>query len=137
MATSSIPAHASLLAPRAARFMGQLVDGVIAAVPLFGAVVLAAVHQEVGTTAAIGALLFAIAYYLFADALVNGQSWGKRMLGMAVVDATTGRPCRLWQSFVRNALLAVLGPIDWLFIFGGRHQRLGDMAANTVVVRVP
>jgi uncharacterized RDD family membrane protein YckC len=28
----------------------------------------------------------------------------------------------------------VLGPIDWIFIFGERHQRLGDMLAGTVVI---
>jgi hypothetical protein len=27
-----------------------------------------------------------------------------------------------------------LGPIDWIFIFGERHQRLGDEAAGTIVI---
>lgn len=58
MATYDVPSHASLLAPRVTRLMGQLVDGIVAAIPLFGAVVLAAVHQEIGTTMAIAALLF-------------------------------------------------------------------------------
>jgi uncharacterized RDD family membrane protein YckC len=35
---------------------------------------------------------------------------------------------------VRNALLAVLSFVDWIFIYGSRQQRLGDMAANTLVV---
>jgi uncharacterized RDD family membrane protein YckC len=59
----------------------------------------------------------------------------KRVLGMVVLDAKTGAPCRVWQALVRNLTLALLGPLDWLFIFGARHQRLGDMAAGTVVVR--
>lgn len=49
-------------------------------------------------------------------------------------DATTGAPCTYGQSFIRNLLLAVLGPIDWIFIFGERHQRLGDKAAGTIVI---
>ncbi len=83
------------------------------------------------------ALLFSVGYYLFADGLAGGQSIAKRWLGMAVVDARSGAPCTFWQSFVRNLLLAILGPLDWLFIFGGRHQRLGDKAASTIVVANP
>jgi hypothetical protein len=29
---------------------------------------------------------------------------------------------------------ALLGPLDWIFIFGSTHQRLGDMIAGTVVI---
>jgi uncharacterized RDD family membrane protein YckC len=57
-------------------------------------------------------------------------------MGTAVVDAATGRPCTFGKSFLRNFLLVVLGFIDWIFIFGRRRQRLGDMAANTLVVKV-
>ena len=28
----------------------------------------------------------------------------------------------------------LLGPIDWIFIFGDKHQRLGDKLAGTIVV---
>ena len=38
------------------------------------------------------------------------------------------------QSFVRNVIQALLGPIDWIFIFGERRQRLGDKAAGTIVI---
>jgi hypothetical protein len=51
-----------------------------------------------------------------------------------VVDATTGAPCSFGKSFIRNLLLDMLGPIDWIFIFGERHQRLGDKAAGTIVI---
>jgi hypothetical protein len=33
-------------------------------------------------------------------------------------------------------LLNFLGWIDWIFIFGQRRQRLGDRAANTIVVDI-
>lgn len=75
-----------------------------------------------------------IFYYFFADGLAGGQSIGKRWMGMHVINAETGAPCTFGQSFIRNLLLAVLGPIDWVFIFGDRHQRLGDKAAGTIVV---
>jgi uncharacterized RDD family membrane protein YckC len=64
----------------------------------------------------------------------GGQSFGKRAVGTAVVHAVSGAPCTAGQSFVRNLLLYLLGPIDWIFIFGERHQRLGDKLANTIVV---
>lgn len=60
--------------------------------------------------------------------------YSSRWLGMNVVSAYSGRPCSFGHSFIRNLLLALLGPIDWIVIFGERHQRLGDKAAGTVVV---
>jgi uncharacterized RDD family membrane protein YckC len=53
---------------------------------------------------------------------------------MRVVDARSGMSCTFGQSFVRNVLLAMLGPLDWIFIFGEEHQRLGDKAAGTIVI---
>jgi uncharacterized RDD family membrane protein YckC len=81
----------------------------------------------------LGALISA-AYGLFADAMEGGQSFGKRMLDLRVVDEATKAPCTLGQSFIRRILLGVLGFIDMLFIFGDKHQRLGDKAAGTIVV---
>ena len=52
---------------------------------------------------------------------------------MRVVSATTGAPCTFGQSFVRN-IFTILGPLDWIWIFGERHQRLGDKVAGTIVV---
>jgi hypothetical protein len=52
-----------------------------------------------------------------------------------VVHRHTRNPCSYTQSFVRNLLLSLLGIIDWLFIFPRPHQRLGDILANTNVVR--
>jgi len=115
-------AHRAQLASRLSRFLGQTIDGVVTAVPALTGVLLASVSDSMGDT------------YFFADCLGEGQSYGKRLLGMYVVHEATGAPCTPAQSFVRNFLLAVLGPIDWLFIFGSRHQRLGDLAARTLVV---
>jgi uncharacterized RDD family membrane protein YckC len=122
-------------ASRGSRLLGQFLDGLVAASPVFLLVLLdtAGLASRVVSLAAI---VFCIGYYLFADALRGGQSLGKRWLGMAVVDAESGAPCTGWQSFVRNVLLSILGPLDWVFIFGERHQRLGDKAAGTIVVDI-
>jgi uncharacterized RDD family membrane protein YckC len=121
------------LASRTLRLLGQLLDGVIAMAPIVIAFIIAGMSQTVGHVLIVAALCFTVAYYLFGDALPGGGSYAKQLLNLEVVDATTGRPCTIWQSFIRNLLLAVLGPIDWIFIFGSRHQRLGDMAAGTIV----
>jgi len=124
-------------ASRGARLGGQLVDGLIILAAFIPALVLMQVSERVGMVAFIPAVIFAFAYYFFADAMAGGQSFGKRVVDTAVVHAETRQPCSPGQSFVRNLLLYILGPIDWVFIFGERHQRLGDKLAKTIVVEAP
>lgn len=42
---------------------------------------------------------------LFKDALFSGRGFGKNLMGLQVVDARTGRPCTVAQSFKRNVIL--------------------------------
>jgi uncharacterized RDD family membrane protein YckC len=127
-----------ILASRGSRLGAQILDSFIAFVPLFGVAILAGAAPEgiagVFEVLLVPAILLVPLYILFADAFPGGQSYGKRMLGIAVVDRWSGAPCTAWQSFLRNVLLAVLGFFDWVFIFGEKQQRLGDMAAETIVV---
>ena len=76
-----------------------------------------------------------IGYLLFSDGLGEGQSFGKKLVKIAVVDQSTGAPCTYGGSLLRN-LVRMLGVFDWAFVFGERRQRLGDKAANTIVVRL-
>ena len=122
------------LADRSERLFGQMIDGAIGAAPLAVAAIMLAFSTTLGFILMLGALGWSMFYYFFADALNDGQSIGKRWLGIRVVDDITKAPCTFGQSFIRNLLLAVLGPIDWVFIFGERRQRLGDKAAGTIVV---
>ena len=121
-------------ASRLSRLVGQIIDGVISGAPFLVAVVFASVNHALGTAFFLVAFAWSFFYYFFSDGFSGGQSFGKRALDMHVIDARTGAPCSYGQSFLRNPLLAFLGPIDWIFIFGERHQRLGDMAAGTVVI---
>jgi uncharacterized RDD family membrane protein YckC len=121
-------------ASRLNRLIGQILDGFVAGAPFIVAVVAMALNRYVGMVFMVAAFGWSFFYYFFADGFSGGQSYGKRALGMHVIDAKTGAPCSFGQSFLRNLLLAILGPIDWIFIFGERHQRLGDMAAGTVVI---
>src|SRR5688572_10000665 len=116
------------LASRSVRLIGQFIDGIVAAVPILLGLGLMAVSESLGGLFVIGGIIWSLFYYFFADGLNDGRSVAKVWLGMQVVDAGSGSPCTFGQSFVRNLLLAILGPIDWIFIFGERRQRLGDKA---------
>ena len=131
--------HASVaesvdLASLPQRLAGQFLDGVVAAVAPIAAFLLTFVLHWAGIVLIVLACIFAFLYTLLADGLEGGQSFGKRMVGIRVVSMQTGAPCSFGQSFIRNLLLMILGPIDWIFIFGDRRQRLGDKAAGTIVI---
>jgi uncharacterized RDD family membrane protein YckC len=119
------------------RLLAQIIDGFIAFVPLMAAVFVLAESDVVGGVAVPVAGAFALFYLWFADGFSNGQSWGKRVFNTAVVSSETGEPCSFGQSFVRNILLSVLGPVDWIFILGSSRRRLGDHAAGTEVIELP
>jgi uncharacterized RDD family membrane protein YckC len=116
------------------RLAGQFLDGLVASVPPITAFLLTFVLNRAGIVLIVITCLFAFLYTLLADGLEGGQSWGKRMVGIRVVSMQTGTACSFGQSFIRNLLLMILGPIDWIFIFGDRRQRLGDKLAGTIVV---
>jgi uncharacterized RDD family membrane protein YckC len=125
-------------ASRGSRLVAQILDGLVAvAIVCMGLIPLVRLRGSASMGfLLVPAILMAAAYLLLSDSFENGQSLGKRVLGIRVVDATTGQPCTVWQSFLRNILLEVLGIIDWVFIFGEKRQRLGDKAANTIVINL-
>ncbi len=72
----------------------------------------------------------------------RGQTIGKRLLGLRVVDAN-GLRLRPSQIAIRN-LLRFVDVLPGLYFAGGvlciwsaRRQRLGDIAASTLVIRIP
>lgn len=81
-----------------------------------------------------------MAYQFLSEALGNGQSWGKRALGIKVVRIDGLEP-GLSDYFLR----AVFQLVDCILSFGvlasllisssPKKQRLGDMTANTTVIR--
>ena len=121
------------LASRGQRFLGQMIDGSIASAPMLVAPAIAGIAPGIATLWVTAGACWALFYLAFGDGLHGGQSLAKRWLGIRVVDARTGDPCSWGKSFLRN-IFTLFGPIDWVFIFGENHQRLGDKFAGTVVV---
>jgi uncharacterized RDD family membrane protein YckC len=101
-------------------------------------------------------ILLAIFYMGLSDSLHNGQSFGKRVMGFAVISLEDGQPCTVKQSIVRNlpiivpmvfaivplwgwiicTLLAVpliLLEVFFLIKLDSGH-RLGDVMADTSVI---
>lgn len=83
---------------------------------------------------------FSIAYAIVCEWRWRGQTIGKRLFRLRVIDAQ-GLRLRLAQVVLRN-LMRVFDSLPLLYLVGGaacllgpRLQRLGDLAANTVVVR--
>jgi uncharacterized RDD family membrane protein YckC len=81
-----------------------------------------------------------IGYGLFCEWLWRGQTLGKRFLRLRVVDAY-GLRLQFSQIVIRN-LLRFVDMLPAFYLVGGlaalispRLQRLGDLAANTVVIR--
>ncbi len=84
-------------------------------------------------------------YPVFFEAGKRGATPGKRAIGLRVVQAT-GSPITFGQSVIRNFLRFIDGMPFFTYAFGitsclasKRFQRLGDLAAGTVVIydRIP
>jgi uncharacterized RDD family membrane protein YckC len=130
------------------RFLAAIIDSaliVLAEVALFLAIaqVTSILQFAESVWLAIGATLgFVIlwGYYIAFELTWNGQSPGKRLIGLRVVTEG-GRPMTVLGSIIRNLIRI----IDFLPLFYGigvitmfideRARRLGDLAAGTLVVR--
>ncbi|MES2013849.1 MAG: RDD family protein [Pseudomonadota bacterium] len=121
------------LAHPGTRFQGQFIDGLVGLfLGYFSFYLLnSAIAPELALYAGI---TMGTMYFLFSDALPNGQSIGKKLLNIQVICNETRRPCSVLQSFLRNMTFP-LGIFDWIFIFFGSHRRLGDFIASTIVVK--
>lgn len=83
-------------------------------------------------------LLFLL-YKLLLEAFWNGQTVGKRIVGIRVIRSN-GLPVQFLQVLIRN----MMRPVDYLpgsYILGAitilatrRNQRVGDLVAGTVVI---
>ncbi|MGO9335431.1 MAG: RDD family protein [Acidimicrobiales bacterium] len=140
-----------VLAGLGSRFMAFALDFTLQVLALIGfaLVVASAFHSSVSTTSGLvvaGAFsLFVLAdflgYFIFCEMLFSGRTLGKRAAGLRVVKVG-GQPVGFWSSLLRNVLRLIDMQIGFSYIVGSvlilstnRNQRLGDLIANTLVVR--
>ena len=79
-------------------------------------------------------------YFTLFEAFWNGRTPGKRVARIRVIQRS-GRPIGLFESMARN-LVRYIDQLPGLYVVGvitmfvtRQHQRLGDLAAGTLVVR--
>jgi uncharacterized RDD family membrane protein YckC len=134
------------------RFLAILIDILIqsgvAIAALFGFIVissgLSVVNSKAGLWVTAFILLFYFllyfGYYAFFEIIWNGQTPGKRRIGIRVIK-DDGRPLTPAESIGRNLMRIV----DWLPVFYGvgilcafftkGNKRLGDLVVGSLVVR--
>jgi uncharacterized RDD family membrane protein YckC len=123
------------LASTGKRYLAQIVDQFVA----LGLGFVAAYVFNAAGMKDIGIALFwltYIGYILFNDGMKNGQSLGKKLLSIKVINKESAESCSYAESFMRNitTVIPFLAMIDAVMIFGMKKQRMGDKIANTLVV---
>jgi uncharacterized RDD family membrane protein YckC len=79
-----------------------------------------------------------VLYYVLMEGYL-GQTLGKMLLGIKVVREDTGEVPGVTAATIRTVLRAIDGLFGYVVAFvtvliSGKRQRLGDMAARTLVV---
>ena len=134
-----------VLAGLFSRFLAWLFDAVLA-VFIAGGIIIALSLVMVaapGFASATGFVVWFLVdwgYAIFLEAVWSGQTVGKRIFGLRVIQES-GVRIGFWHAALRN----LVRPVDKLPVFylvgGGtaflssRQQRLGDILAGTIVVR--
>ena len=130
------------------RILATIVDGLIfgglyaVMVILFGSISSVGSANWNGTMPALPTLLYGVIvvlYYILLEGYL-GQTVGKMLLGIKVVREDDGEVPGLGGATIRTLLRIVDGISSYLVAFitvliSGKNQRLGDMAAHTLVVR--
>lgn len=86
-------------------------------------------------------LVIFFAYFILLEK--NGQTIGKMIMGIKIVNESNQKQISYWQSITRNLLLIidlipylVPGLVGLIFSFGSvKKQRIGDIIAKTLVIK--
>ena len=133
------------------RILAIIVDGIIVGLPtgliaaMLGVVssgageVSASLEGVAGLFAALISIALYVGYYVLMEGYL-GQTLGKMLLGIKVVREDDGGVPGVKAAAIRTVLRIVDGLFSYLVGFitvliSGKNQRLGDMAAHTLVVR--
>ncbi|HEY2378269.1 MAG TPA: RDD family protein [Gemmatimonadaceae bacterium] len=130
------------------RFLAYIIDCIVCVVPIIVAAVFLAITNQFNGRSAASVLLFvgcigwAVWYGFTKDGRDDGQSIGKEMMDLMVVNTTTNKPCSKGESAIRAL---IWGAVNLVPIFGffiepivalaaEDGRRLGDRAAGTQVI---
>ncbi len=131
------------------RALAALIDHLLVGIVIIvGVVLLALLGDTLGITSGLlivtlivfGSFFLLCVYYVLFETLWNGQTPGKRALGLRMV-LVGGRPIGFGASVIRNLLRSIdflpgaYGLGFLVMFFDKRARRLGDMAAGALAVR--
>ncbi len=132
-----------VLAGLGSRFLARLLDTVIQSVLIIALAAGLSVAGGSGVSTAIATVLIFLvvfAYDIVFEALNHGRTIGKLAAGIRVVSAT-GEPVRFLATAVRN-IARIIDFLPFFYLVGTicivateRDQRVGDLAAGTLVAR--
>lgn len=100
-----------------------------------------AINSMIVTVSIIIMFLILFGYYIFFEMLLKGQSPGKKIMKLRVIKQT-GEPINILDSLMRNFfrivyLVPVLHLLEvFLVTTTENYKRVGDLAANTIVVKI-
>jgi uncharacterized RDD family membrane protein YckC len=123
------------MASRTTRFFARLFDCCILTAIMMPSILLSGSPEHFfgeGLIFQVSTVIFFL-YFFFSD-VFNGQSIGKRLMRIGVIDANSRRPGNLFQLLVRNTSIVVFSVLDMLMMMDKSKLRLGDRLAGTAVV---
>ena len=130
------------------RLVAYLIDGAISAGGFIVAGIVFATgnlgdrNTGVAIAIVVASLLWALYYSFTKDGREAGQSFGKEMLNLMVVNVNTNQPCTMGESALRALVwfaLSLIPVVGWLIepivaLAADDGRRLGDKAAGTQVI---
>lgn len=148
------PSGAPILASWGRRFAAILIDNLLLVVPAAVGILLISLdnfNDGISPVAVVGLLILGLtltvghaAYFTILNGNERGQTYGKRALGIRVIDLREGGRIGYGRSFARWAVPFVINLIFGFFfliddlwpLWDSRNQALHDKFANSIVVRV-
>lgn len=132
-----------VLAGLGSRVAAALLDLVLQVLAILTLAFLGGLFGDAGVVlVSVGGFLVMLGYPVLAEAFAGGQTVGKRALGLAVVRLD-GAPVTFLGASIRN-VLRVIDVLPGTYLVGAvaifvspRNQRVGDIAAGTLVVQRP
>lgn len=132
-----------VLAGLGSRFLARLLDTVIQGALIIALAIGVGATNPPGwvqATSIVLIFLVVFAYDVIFETLNNGRTVGKQAAGIRVLGQS-GEPVRFLASAVRN-ILRIVDFLPFFYLVGSisivtteRDQRLGDLAAGTIVAR--
>jgi uncharacterized RDD family membrane protein YckC len=135
--------HEMVLAGLGSRVAAAMVDLILQVLALTVLTFVGGLFGDAGVVlVSVGGFMVMLGYPVVAEAFAGGQTVGKRVFGMTVVRRD-GTPVTFLTATVRN-LVRVVDILPGTYLVGAvaifvspLNQRVGDMAAGTLVVNRP